>query len=707
VSIEGNPLHPISKGGLCAKGKAGLQVLYHPARLTAALERDSSGDSSGFAPVSWDEALERIAERLRSLRDAGRPGSVAWLGGEISGSMREVVECFLGAYGTPHVIRDDYADGSEQIMRLTQGIEARPAFDLERADLVLSFGAPLSEAWWCLPQAARARVRTTEPARWIQIDTRLSRTATAADEWLPIRPGSYGTLAMSIAYVLLKEGLYDHAFVERHVAGFEDRRDQEGRRVHGFRSLVLRHGRPDDVAGRIGIPAEEIVKLAKQFGRSRRPLAVWDHVVGWSCGGLSHGLAIHALNVLVGSVQRPGGISIQRPLPVSLLGDAPSIDASSGHPGTILDNADWPQRVLESDPGIEVLFVHRSNPVASRPDPDLVRQALEKVSLVVSFSPFLDETAQHADLVLPDHTYLERWEDAPAPSSVPDQVWGVVQPVVPPLHDTRATGDFLIDLASRVGGRVADACPWGSMERLVRARGEALAAAHRGSVFESAFRREELRELERRGWWIPHGRGVGSFWERLRESGGWFDPNHDDRGLASVSRRPDGRVALFSEEARRTIVAGMPGLVEGFLPLEDDDETLEGEYPLRMIPYRVMTLASGTTALTPWLLENIGPLTESAWESWIEIHPGTGRELGLASGQRVRVRSLQGQFIARVRLFAGAQPDVVNAPYGLHSAVNGWGPMECANPLSAVGNRRDPITNLPDWYSTRVEIESV
>jgi anaerobic selenocysteine-containing dehydrogenase len=715
VRIDGNPLHPVSRGGLCPKGIAGLQMLYHPDRLTGALER--TGTDSQIAPVAWDVALERIAERMRSLREAGRPDAVAWLGGEVTGCLGEIVERFVGAYGSPHRIQESYGDGSEDVMEIVHGIRERPAFDLDRADLVLSFGVPLSEAWWCLPQAARARAHEpTEPRPWLQVDTRLSRTAIGADEWFPIRPGAYGDLAVSIAYVLLKEGLYDSEFVRDHIAGFEDWNGPGGEDVQGFRNLVLRHGRPDDVAERIGLPADEIVRLAKLFGRARRPVAVWDNVIGWSRAGLASSLAIHALNVLAGSIQRPGGVFFQPSLPLPQSQESsPAIAPSGSGSGRSLRGDDWADRVLDPDePPVEVLFLHYSNPVASAPNPDKIRRALERIPLVVSFSPFLDESARLAHLVLPDHTYLERWQDAPAPATVPYSAWGIVRPIVPPLHDTRATGDVVLDLASRIGGSVEDACPWPSMEALVRERGKALAAAHRGSAFVTEFRAAELRELEARGWWLPHEESLEKYWEIVRESGGWFDPFHDDHGRASASEHADGRLALFPMQARRRIAGGVPGLVEGFLPLglagaasggAAEDGESESEYPLRLLPYRAMTLASGTTSLTPWLLERLGPLTSAAWETWVEINPKTGRALGLVSGDRVRVTSARGDFTAQLLFFEGAQPGAVNVPYGLHSAVRGWPRPDRTNPLAAVGDRRAPVSGLPDWYSTRVRID--
>jgi anaerobic selenocysteine-containing dehydrogenase len=697
VRIAGNPLHPINRGGLCPKGTAGIQLLYHPGRITRPIERVGPPGSSDFRPVSWDDALDRIAGTLGDLRSHGEAASVAWLTGDVSGVMAELLQRFASAFGTPHVLTEGYADGSAEVLRLSQGIGAPPAFDLEASDLVLSFGAALSEAWWSLPQASRARDNPSDRRpRWVQVDVRLSRTAGRADEWVPVRPGTHGALAMGIAYILLKEGLYDAERANDQVVGLEDFEDETGHVVPGLRKLVLRHGRTEDVAQRTGVPSETIVRLAKSFGIARRPVAVWDQAVSWRTGGLADALAIHSLNVLTGAIGRRGGVLVQPTLPLPALGGGPR-GAGAARPD--FTSTDWPA-------GLKALFLYYANPAASAPDTARVKQALERIPLVVSFSPFLDETARYAHLVLPDHTYLERWQDAPAPASVPIPVWGLVQPMVPPLHDTRATGDIVLQLASRLGGEVGAKLPWPKVEDLVRERGRALAVARGGSAFVASFRREEMRELEARGWWLPHGRSADQFWESLRQAGGWFDPYYDYNDRSAESQLPGGKIQVFPREARKQLAATVPNLEEGFLPLEKAEANARAEaaYPLRLIPFRVMTLASGSTALMPWLLETLGVLTGEAWDTWAEINPETGRHLGLADGQMVRIESESGSFPARLRYFAGAQPDVVNVPYGLHTAVEGWGRCRGANPLAAVGDGRDPATGLPDWFSSRVRV---
>jgi len=698
--IDGNPLHPVSQGGLCPKGRAGIQLLYHPGRLRGPVERIGPPGSEQFRPIGWEEAIGRVVTALRSARETSSPAAVECLVGNTTGVMNELLAAFCNTCGTDRIYVDDYRDGSAEVIRLSQGIDTAPAFDLAASDVVLSFGAGLAESWAALPQAAGARAGGPgSGTQWIQIDTRMSRSAAVADQWIGVRPGTYGTLALGLAYLILKEGLYDAETVSRHVLGWEDWTDNDGIMHTGFRTLALRHGRPDMVSARTGVPPRTLAALAKSFGTAKQPVAIWDHAVSWRSGGLSDALAIHTLNILVGGLNRPGGVLIQPPLPLPhgpALADSP------------LTATQWPHDESSSaDSATQVLFLYQSNPVGSNPRSGAVKQAMAKIPLVVSFSPFLDQTARHANLILPDHVYLERWQDATSPSTVPYPVWGIVQPVTPPLHDTRATGDVLIDLITRLEGTDQATGGYSSVEQIVRQRGLALAGAHRGSSFVEPFRRKELRELEERGWWLPHEQSEDRYWETMLSSGGWFDPFYDYHDRSGVSRYPDGKVWIFPAEARRRLAESAEPLAEGFLPVRPgqvQDDSRDALYPLRMLPYRVQTLASGGTALMPWLLENLGVLTDNSWEAWVEINPETAREQGILQGGRVRVESPAGAFEAAVKLFPGAQPGVINVPYGLHTEVSGWGTPRGANPLAAVGNSVDPVTGLPDWYSTQVRL---
>ncbi|MEW5982124.1 MAG: molybdopterin-dependent oxidoreductase [Acidobacteriota bacterium] len=704
--IDGNPLHPVSQGGLCPKGRAGIQLLYHPGRLKGPMQRVGPPGSEEFEPISWDQALDRIAAALRAARPRAGGAPVEWIVGGTTGVMGELIAGFSRAQGASSLTVDDYRDGAADVLGLCQGIASPPAYDLAAADLVLSFGAALSEAWWAQPLAAGARVgEAGHSPRWVQADTRLSRSAVAADEWVPVKPGSYGTLALGLAYVIVKEGLYDPNALARQVSGWEDWTDEAGTLQPGFRALVLRHGRPDEVSARAGVPIARLTALAKSFGSARAAVAVWDQAVAWRTGGLADALAIHALNILTNRLNRPGGILVQPPLP--------TLPGPLEHwPGAVEDLAKapltsntWPADAEAGQSPADVLFLYYADPVASAPDSVVVTQALARVPLVVSFSPFFDESARYASLLMPDHTYLERWQDGCAPPAVPFPVWGVTQPVARPLLDTRASGDVLLDLARRLGGDFAPLARWASVEDLVRSRGLALAAEGRGSAFVERFRQRELRELEGRGWWLPHGQSTEAYWETILGSGGWFDPIYDYHDGSSRSQYRDGRVWIFPAEARKRLRQSGGQLAGGFLPAAGTSGTPAAEeFPLLLVPFRVMTLASGSTPLMPWLLEHLGVLNGDGWETWIDVNPETAREHGLRSGQRVRVESVHGGFEATVRLFSGAQPGVVNVPYGLHARVDGWGEARGANPLAAIGRRVDSVSGMPDWYSTRVRL---
>jgi anaerobic selenocysteine-containing dehydrogenase len=235
VRILGNPSHPLSQGGVCPRGIAGVQLLYHPNRLTSPVERGGARGGGDWKRLAPEQAMDPLVARLRALRASGRPDRLAVVSGYSRGTMEDVWRQFLRAFGSPNYVADDCNDATDVIMGLMHGIQRRPAYDLERSGAVLSFGAPLFDAWWSPLQAyvafgrpASGNGRPSNRPHFIQVDTRFSRTAARAHEWVGIRPGTHGVLALGIAYVLLKEELVDAAFLARHVSGFEDATDASG-----------------------------------------------------------------------------------------------------------------------------------------------------------------------------------------------------------------------------------------------------------------------------------------------------------------------------------------------------------------------------------------------------------------------------------------------------------------------------------------------
>ena len=489
VKIEGNPGHPINLGRLCPKGHIGLQILYDPDRIKGPMRRIGVRGEGKWERVSWDEALDTVAKRLRELKAKGEPHRLVFMSGRNRGQMGDLIGRFCEAFGTPNNVGHSSicADGSPQAHYLTQGWKWYAGYDWDNTNYLLCFGGGFIEAWRPTTRLLRAfgHMRRERPirAKIVQVEPRFSVTAAKADEWIPINPGTDGALALGIAHVIVKEGLYDPTFVAERTFGFEDRVDEKTGKKHlGFKTLVLEQYPPKRVAEITGVPEATIVRLAREFANTPPAIAAGERGASMQTNGVYNRMAIHALNALVGSLEVPGGVIVQHGPPLTKWpdlvedeiskagGKQPRIDyaGTKKYPMAGKVYQDMPEMILGEGPyPVDTIMLYYTNPIFSTPDLRRWEKAIEKVPFIVSFSPFLDETSAHADLILPDHTYVERWHDDVIYPSLGYPVISLRQPVVKPLFDTRSTGDVLIALAKRVGGSVGQSFPWRDYEELI------------------------------------------------------------------------------------------------------------------------------------------------------------------------------------------------------------------------------------------------
>ncbi len=715
VHLSGNPLHPMNRGGICPRGVAGVQMLYHPERIVAPLVRVGPRGGGQWRTVSHEAALTMLVDRLEGLRQAGHPESLALLAGFCGGSMEDLWRQFLTAFGSPNYVADDYQDGTESVMKLMHGVDRRPGYDLERAALVLSFGAPLFESWWSPLQAFVAYGgdddRNGHRPRLVQVDTRFSRTAAYAQEWVGIHPETHGVLALGIAYVLIRDQLYDDRFVSQHVSGFEDSVDAAGRVQEGYRSMVMRGYRTEEVAAATGVPVERITSLARAFAENRPALAVCGVDVTHTQRGLMAGMAVHSLNVLMGSVNRPGGVLFGQDPPVAPL-VTPALDRTAtvglargpaGGDGPVLGAhggaSRFAQAVVDGDATVDTMLLYYSNPFASSIHPQTWHAALARIPFIASFSPFLDETTSQADLVLPDLLPYERWQDATPPASYAYPVWGLAHPLVKPGASGMASGDAVLALARRLGGTVAESLPYDGFETLLKERARGLFAARRGMLLGNEFERRHQRQMEERGWWLPEHSEFEPFWEDLVERGGWTDPFFDYTDPAKLAQTASGRVELLPDAfARESMAAGLGPV--SYLDLATAESAPQPDFPLRLIPYRLSTLASGTLGLERWMSEVPSLFPRAHWHPWVEVHPETARALGLDDGEFVWVVSGRGRIRAQLKAFPGTAPENVCVPYGLRHPDGAL-----ANPLQLLDGTTDALSGLASWSSTFVRLE--
>lgn len=612
VKLEGNPLCPVSRGRLCAKGQAAVEAYYDPDRLTGPAKRVGPHGSGTWQKISWEEATRLVAARLVSA--AGQPHEVLAVGAEEASPVADVWARVWRAAGA-RVHSTTMAGGGrlrERLASLT-GVAADPFFDWEHATHVLSFGAPVVEDWlsplWTQRSFGRFRRFSGRPrGRLVQVEGRRSLTARKADEWIAVPADRQVALAYGIAAVLLRENRIDRAALEPHLKKLDD-----------FERVVTTRFTPNEVAAATGVPVVTVLRLARDLVSAERPLVVVN-------GDASRELidAAFALDMLLGAFDRPGGIYAAS-APVY----APqSADASA-------NGTDAPPRVI--------LFRDSAEFRSMAMTPEL-EPALSTADLVVSFSPFLDEAASVADLLLPAHTALESWHAVVPAACVPNQMMAIARPVAPPLLDTRDLIQVLHTVADAVGGQMAAACPWSSSEALVGDQLTKLASLRRGGPYASVYETEWIQQLERGGWWTPAATSPEEIAQVIANAGGWADPFFEG-----------GRIRRRVTELGGCSFAAPPVLPA--TPLSP--VRLDSLHPLQMetfVPVVVNRLGSPNQ---PVLFELLGQPEARPWGPWIELSPETAETLGIATGEWVRVESASGAIEASVVVVEGMLPGVV------------------------------------------------
>ena len=536
------------------------------------------------------------------------------------------------------------------------GQEALPDFDLERANYVLSFGADFLSTWLSPTRWSRGYGELRQgPGReqrglLVHVDPRFSMTAANADQWVPVRPGMEGQLALSLAQVIIAEN--------RQAPGVD-----VGALTGGGGAASLEAFKPEIVAPRLGVPeglsglsaVEFVKKLARDFSdpKNRPSLAIGGGEAGAHSNGLFNLEGIYALNYLVGSVGAEGGIRFN---PGGPLPEVPAVP-------TVGSLADWSQITSDLREGkTRLVMLRGANPVHGLPGSLGLREALDRDDLfIVSFSPFIDDTTILADLVLPDRVYLEDWgDDIPEPGPG-YQVLGMQQPVVNPVSDLdpRSFPDVLLTLAQELGA--SRDLPWTNFQQVLREGANALFDLKRGSI--QAGSRDE-------------------FWTKLLQQGGWWD----QRSLgAAPSSRPN--LAAIASRAAEPVPAGM------------------ADAPFHLVPFLHNSILDGRGAHLPWLQAAPDPMSTITWQMWVEMNDRKAKELGIKEGDVVSIQSSQGSIRALVYTTPATPPDVIGAPfgqgqiYGSHYALDrGENIMKVLEPTQVQG------TGALAWANTRVKI---
>lgn len=672
VKISGNPGHPVNGGGICPLGAAGLQILYGASRITTPLKRTNSKeeDKATWEKISWDEALNIVGGRLREIREAGQPHTVACILDSKGGIVPGLVDRFFRAYGSSNVMTMPSQEDVETIgLSLMQGTNARLTYDLENSKCVLSFGAALLEGWGAPLYNLKTFAKWQEMGEHtlVQVEPNCSITASKADRWIAVKPGTEAALALGMANVIVQEGLYNQSFVA-HCQGFDK-----------FKTVLAEYDL-GKVSNLTGISQAVIAGTARQFAVTRPSVAVSGRGQGAMSGNLAEFMSIYSLNALVGNIGQKGGVVLQGELPFkawpAVVTDALAekgltqarVDGSDGkYAVSMLHNL---PTALKSG-AVSTLFIQEANPCYAMPRADKFKKAVAKVPFVVALSSCMNETAGMADVVLPLASYLERLEDVPSPARVPYSVLGLTRPVLANVPEAKHPGDIYLTLAKALGGSIAASMPWDNFEVLLKDKVEGLFAARRGRIGD-----QEVAALG----------SADELWEALNAGKCWSE----DPVLAQmpVEFNPQNRAANFEP------VAGM--------------ETAQ-EYPMLLVAYEDMNIVNRRAVDTPpYLTKNISDTVLQKKDLLVRVNPETAGRLRLAEGDAAVVQCPSGRLSVRVHRDAGIMPGVVAIPLGLgHSSEDPFLAGKGVNAYDVLEPVADPATGLASWWGTRAKLIKV
>ncbi|MBS3758468.1 MAG: molybdopterin-dependent oxidoreductase [Desulfobacterales bacterium] len=683
VKIDGLPEHPINRGTLCPLGLSGLQFLYGPSRVKAPMKRVGKRGEGKWQEISWDEAVSAVTKKLKELREKEKPHSVAWVAGTDKGTVPRLIGRFLTAYGSPNFIRPPSVhDAYELAVYLMQGQEGAVGFDIENADHVLSFGTGLLQGWGAPVRMLNIYGEQHDSRKIVQIETRLSDTAAKADQWVPINPGTEGALALGIAHVMIKESLYDQSFINQSVFGFEDWTDDHGTRHIGFKTLVREDYSPETVAEKTGVPKATIEKLARRFARADKPIAISGRGEGLLPGSLSECMAVHSLNALVGNINKPGGVSVTSEpeyakwpevnidMTASRGMQQPRVDGAGGskYPNARYLLHRLPE-VINSAKGespVQALFVSDANPLYTLPNTKATKAAFDRIPFLVSFSSFMDETASHSDYILPNHVFLERYEDVPTPSASVQPIIGLAKPVVRPVYNTRHVGDVVLQVAKSLGSFVEKAFPWKDYQ----------------GYLKSALK---------------------DYWDQLEEKGFVKVKNAKDFPWANRFNTATGKFEFYPS-ARNQPSKNDKKALPNFspVPIEGKPE----QYPLVLMPYDAMRLTSGDVGNPPFMTKTIDDTVLKGQTVFVEINPATARKIGASEGERATVATPRGRAKVRLHLFEGIAPGVIAMPKGFgHTAYSKYLAGKGVNFNDLIGPISDPLSGLNTAWGIRAKID--
>jgi thiosulfate reductase / polysulfide reductase chain A len=767
TKIEGQPKSIRSLGKVCAKSQAGINQLYDPDRILYPMKRVGERGEGKWKRISWDEALNELAGRLKNLRDRGEPEKFMFHYGRMKGGTSKMVENFLKAYGTGTVgNHTSLCEGGKwTAQELTWGGHY-DNWDFDNTRFVLNFGSNVFETHTNHISTAQRLIRAMveRNVRLITFDVRLSNTAAKSSEWVPVIPGTDQAVVLAMCHVIVNEGLYDAGLPFLEFCKLTPNNDASiDEKIDALKSFVKDYS-PQWAETVSGVSAQKIIDIAREFANARPACVISYRGAIAHYNGNETERAIQLLAALTGNIDNPGGrckavgAAWKYPKPKKIP-SARKLDLMDGFAGQVAFPTHHVShqvfdRIRDGNAGRpEVYLWYCYAPIYANGDCQSNIDILKDETLIpftVAINPFYDESTALADMILPDVTYLERWdwEDMVSPTQVPE--FYIRQPLVEPLGEARNFPDVCADLSKRLGLKlkaksmkdfVKKSC---KLTKLVKKKGKGLRGMKKKGVlvdkkakpnFYSFRQKVSNKDLKKSGVILDQDTGVYWNWKKAGLKSAYIA-----LGQGYVKTQ-NAYKSYVGQKIGDQVFVGFPpdkvnksGLFEVFSDLMLDkglsamphfmaipEHTSKADDELVLTTYKVNVQTHSRTMNCRWLAELYH--NNPAW-----INPVTAAARGIGDGDMIKVSSAIGEIKTRAQVTPAVVPGVIaishhcgHWEYGRFASgkrspmgVDGfsdrdqrWWTDNGVHPNWLIPNAPDPINGQQRWMDTLVRVNKV
>lgn len=539
VKLDGNPEHPHSRGNLCPRGQSGLMNTYDPDRVLTPLIRAGKRGEGKFREASWEEALDLTARKMLEIKN--KYGAEAMVFSSTHNLSQVQFENLLYAFGSPNygTQRSLCFNAMITAFSLTYGVE-EPSRNYEDVKFILMVGRNMMEAISTSETSELAHA-IDRGAKLIYLDPRYTKTASKATEWIPIRPGTDSAFLLAMINVIVSNELADCEFVKRYIVGCDDLPREMSRYTTEWAEKIT------------GVPAATIERIAREYAAAKHNALAHP---GWRTSNFINSFqterAIATLNAISGNVLTPGGC-----LSADVAAEGAGLGAPKQPPyprvsALRLDGTPWKYPLVPLKLGVfqelrdaiitgepyqaHGWFISRQNPVLSLPDRNKTLEAFSKMDFIATVDIIMNDTAWFSDVVLPEASYLERYD----PLLPVDGKAFIRQPVIEPQGEARSALWIYKQLGERLG---------------------------LGDYFqyedEEAYIRQQLKPL-------------GVSLEEVREKG-YAEMPAEEKKTEIAFNTPSGKIEVYSETLKNAGFSPWPTWEEPPMPREGEFYLLTGK----------------------------------------------------------------------------------------------------------------------------------